>query len=154
MLKNPTNTVGEQQVVVKEGTVVQRGMVETLPPHVALNTGSPLMAMPSPIEKTAVDGACQELVSTYKQNLRSEVDRNWHPPKPYSKGTWVTLLKYDLTKDNRVVNINVVKPSGDPRLDQAAVSRVYQLQGQFKPIPQCYQQDRLPIDHTFKIIYR
>lgn len=97
---------------------------------------------------------CDMTLSMYKDNLHSMVDEGWQSPKPPRKGTWTALLKYDLQRDGRVVNIRVVQSSGFAPIDQSAVSRVQQMQGMFRPIPECYSGSSMEIDHTFKVIYR
>jgi TonB family protein len=90
----------------------------------------------------------------YREDLRGMVDNGWHAAKPPYKGTWTALLHYDITRDGHVANVHVVQSSGVPAVDASAVSRVYEMQGQFRPLPSCYDKDTLDVDHTFKIIYR
>jgi hypothetical protein len=34
------------------------------------------------------------------------------------------------------------------------MSKVHRLNGQFQPLPQCFAQPYLPIEHTFRVVYK
>jgi TonB family protein len=97
---------------------------------------------------------CIETLNLYRTNLRSIVDAGWHPPKPPQKGVWQARLQYNLLRSGGVGNVRILQSSGFSALDQAAIQRVYAMQGQFRPLPSCYTEPALEIEHTFKVIYR
>lgn len=97
---------------------------------------------------------CDMTIDMYRQNLRSTVDEGWKSPKPPQKGTYIAKLQYDLQKDGYVRNIRVLQSSGYKPIDDSAINRVQQLQGTFRPIPSCFPDEFMEIDHTFKVIYR
>jgi hypothetical protein len=97
---------------------------------------------------------CAMTIDMYRQNLRSTVDEGWKSPKPPQKGTYIAKLQYDLQKDGYVRNIRVLQSSGYKPIDDSAINRVQQLQGTFRPIPSCFSEEFMEIDHTFKVIYR
>ncbi|WP_083883515.1 energy transducer TonB [Spirulina subsalsa] len=66
---------------------------------------------------------------------------------------WVTRLSYDLHRDGRVSNIQVLESSGFAPLDQSAIAHVQTLQRQFRPFPECYTRDTMNITHRFQLRY-
>lgn len=160
VVDNPAGTtmIGPQEVVVTQGEQVTRGPVAMLPPRPE-GFGQPvdpniLANLPSPSAMEAsLSPACRSEIEGYKARLMTRVDNDWHPPKPPHKGTWTAKLNYNLMRNLSVQAVQVVQPSGFPPVDQSAMQRVYQLQGQFEPLPQCYDKPYLPIEHTFRILY-
>lgn len=123
-------------------------------PEDTVKTGEPEKTGETAMGEDGFDEACMNTIEQYKTELRSLGAQGWHPSKPPHKGTWVVTLAYDLNRTGSVDNVKVTKSSGDPKLDQSAVSKVKSMSGQFPPIPTCYTEQHLEIDHAFKVIYR
>jgi TonB family protein len=140
---NPMNLIWHNLPHILSALMVW-GMLAALTPTVA---EEPPTAPPHNAE------ACQQLMTLYRAEMNAMVDTGWTPVIPPEPGVWTIVLRYDLTRNNTVENVRVVKSSGHPPLDQSAVERVYQLQGSFKPLPQCYPHDTYQQTHTFKVIY-
>lgn len=155
VVNNPSETAGMKEVVLKEGNTEIRQIIPNKPAAVAATTPAepePARAL-NPMEQMMQE-MCQSTVDLYKQNLKSMTNAGWKPPKPPSKGRYTAKLRYDLLKDGRLNNIQVIESSGYAPLDQSAVQQVQRSQGQFRPLPGCYEKPSMEIDHTFTLIYR
>jgi hypothetical protein len=138
VVDNPSTSAGIKDVQMISGDVSVRGPIEN-----RLGTNAPVIA----------DDSCKQLMTAYKAELFGMVDKGWKPNRPPSHGVWTTVLDYNLTQKQTVENVRVLKSSGYGPLDQSAISRVYQLQGTFKPLPSCFSQPALEVEHTFKVVY-
>ena len=96
---------------------------------------------------------CQNKVNSYLSNMKTTLNDTWSPPKPPSRGVWKALLTYTITKSGQVKNVQIAQTSGYEPLDQAAINHVYSLEQNFSPIPSCYPEDSLPVDHTFRLLF-
>jgi outer membrane biosynthesis protein TonB len=151
VVDNKGLTEGAKNITVKSGETQISGPVNIFNPSTVARNLTPPQNL---TQATTLAPDCQQQVNAYKAQLRSRVDQNWQPPKPPTHGTWVATLTYNLMKDLSVSNVQVVRSSGYSPLDQSAMSRVSRLNGQFGPIPECFTQPYLPIEHTFRVIYR
>ena len=104
-------------------------------------------------EQSVVSVSCQRQVNNYLANLKTTLGNSWSPPKPPEKGTWQTLVTYNVSQDGKVQNLQVVQSSGYQPLDQAALDHVQSIEKNFSPFPGCYKREILPVDQTFKLIF-
>ena len=140
----PNDAPGAQSLTVQEGSIREQGtMVSTLP------SSTPQATSPS-----TSSAMCLEEVNRYKAQVQSIVSSTWKAPKPPAKGTWTAELSYNLGPTGILQHVQVLQPSGYPALDSAAMAHVYQTQGHFPPLPQCFDDTTMTIQHTFKVIYR
>lgn len=102
-----------------------------------------------------VDESCETEIAQYQEQLRALIDRDWQSPTPPRKGTWNLTLVYELSQEGSVEGIRMVRSSGYRPIDNSAVERVrtLDLQGYFPPLPSCYQQETLEIEHNFVVNY-
>lgn len=98
--------------------------------------------------------SCQAEVDVYLANLKATMGNTWRPPYPPSPGVWRTEVTYLLTREGRVQDLQIVRSSGAPNLDQAALSHVRALEQRFVPFPSCYPGTSLPVDNNFTVRYQ
>jgi len=97
---------------------------------------------------------CQVDIEVFKMQLRAQVDQGWRTVKPPSKGEWITMLSYILGKQGQIESVKLIQSSGHPPIDESATSRIQELQGKFSPLPSCFKEETLEVQHTFKILYQ
>ncbi len=82
----------------------------------------------------------------YMRDLEQRIKRNWQPPKgDTSKRVVVT---FSIAKDGRLLIKKVVKSSGFPLADQAAI-RAIETTAPFRPLPPEFKGNSVPIEFTF-----
>ncbi len=82
----------------------------------------------------------------YMRELQRRIKMNWEPPKGNESKTVILLFK--IAKDGRLISQSVIKSSGMPAADRAAM-RAVNLTAPFKPLPQEYKGDSVDIQFTF-----
>ena len=82
----------------------------------------------------------------YMKELQRRIKMNWDPPKGNESKRVVLLFK--ISRDGRLLSVNVSKSSGVPAADKAAVSAV-QLTAPFRPLPAEYKGQSVDIQFTF-----
>ncbi len=99
------------------------------------------------------DEQCKQAMAGYQANLRKMTDNGWNPPKPPEKGEWSSVISYRLNHSHQIENVQLMRSSGFKALDDSAAERVKAIADQFEPLPKCYQQSSLEIEHTFTVKY-
>lgn len=82
----------------------------------------------------------------YMNELQRRIRANWDPPKGNESKRVVLLFK--IAKDGRLLSCRVLKSSGLPNADKAAMNAV-QLTAPFKPLPVGYRESSVDIQFTF-----
>ncbi len=82
----------------------------------------------------------------YMRELQRRIRANWDPPKGNESKRVVLLFK--IAKDGRLLSCRVLKSSGLPNADKAAMNAV-QLTAPFKPLPAGYRESSVDIQFTF-----
>jgi hypothetical protein len=104
---------------------------------------------------TALTGDCQQQMTGYKAELSTLANKGWNPPRPPHHGEWTAKVVYNVQSTQQAIeNVHIVKSSGNPAVDQSATDKINHMQSQLPPIPQCFTQPSLEVEHTFKLIYR
>jgi TonB family protein len=112
------------------------------------------VSSPPQSQATPTVSECETTIGNYKANLHALVDSAWHPSRPATKGEYVAHFRYGITSSGQLDHVELLQSSGSDTLDRSALQRIYELQGHFPPVPSCFQQPVLEINHTFKVIYR
>lgn len=120
----------------------------------AMPANNNLANMGQPVANAVMSAACLATVGSYQQSVRSMLDSGWQPPKPPSKGDWLTKLKYQITSSGQVQNVTTVKSSGYNPIDQSARQRVQSVSGELPALPGCFNQSVMDIDHDFHVLYK
>jgi TonB family protein len=82
----------------------------------------------------------------YMRELQRRIKMNWDPPKGNESKRVVLLFK--IAKDGRLLSNRVLKTSGIPNADKAALSAV-ELTAPFKPLPPGVKNSSIDIQFTF-----
>lgn len=164
----PISPTGEMPSSVPQDTVSLGGEFIMLTPSPSSVESNPQIGS-DPI-KSSIAQMCDMLVNVYRQNLMSAVDQGWKSPKPPQKGVYVAKFTYGIQQDGGLYlppdgeAIHMLQSSGYSPIDQAARARIYELFGPSapfreaggykRPLPSCFTETFLKIDHTFRVIYR
>jgi len=82
----------------------------------------------------------------YMRELQRRIKMNWDPPKGNESKKVVLLFK--IAKDGRLLSVSVLKPSGLPNSDRAALEAV-RLTAPFRPLPADFKGSSIDIHFTF-----
>ncbi len=93
-----------------------------------------------------VDVAADADFGPFMSDLERRIKRSWNPPRN-SRSKRVVVKMY-VSRDGRLVRLNVMKSSGDDIADDAALNAV-RASAPFKPFPPEVREEVLPIEFTF-----
>lgn len=150
----------------------QGGAVTTAPIETYSNTGSPAPVMSSSSRSTAskgtrysrgggdmgnpgpgnssgtpgIDAIKEPDFGPYRAELQRRIKRNWYPPRGNESKKVVLLFK--VSRDGRLLSLNVQRSSGDPETDNAALQAV-KLSSPFRPLPPEYRENAINIEFSF-----
>ena len=82
----------------------------------------------------------------YMRELQRRIRANWDPPKGNESKRVVLMFK--IAKDGRLLSCRVLKSSGLPNADAAAMNAV-KATAPFKPLPAGYRESSVDIQFTF-----
>ncbi len=82
----------------------------------------------------------------YMRDLEQRIKRNWTPPKGDSSKR--VVITFTISRDGRLLNKRLVKSSGVPLADRAAMSAIEQT-APFRPLPPEFKGQSVPIEFTF-----
>lgn len=82
----------------------------------------------------------------YLARVQSKIEQNFRPP--IGKKGLLAVVSFVILKSGEIADIQVVKPSGNLLMDQAA-QRAIRAAGRFPPLPAQYQSDQLAINIEF-----
>ena len=82
----------------------------------------------------------------YMRELEQRIRRNWNPPKDGS--TKRVVVTFTIGRNGTLLNKSITKSSGIPQADRAAMTAI-ELTAPFRPLPEEYKGDSVPIEFTF-----
>ncbi len=100
----------------------------------------------NPAGAPGIDAIRQADWGPYMRNLEARIRRNWNPPKGDTSKRVVIYFK--ISRDGKLLSMNVVKSSGLALADQAAKAAIQQS-APFPPLPPEYKGSNIDIDFTF-----
>jgi TonB family protein len=81
-------------------------------------------------------------------HFKNEVYRNWLPPQSVLLGFRGHVdIEFAVERDGRITGLSIVKSSGTPSLDRAAVNAL--LASRLMPLPADYAPARAPMQVSF-----
>ena len=108
------------------------------------NVGNP--GPGNPKGAAGVDAIKEPNFGPYMSELSRRIKANWDPPRGDESKRVVLLFK--IAKDGRLLNVKVVKSSGTPAADKAALAAV-ELTAPFRPLPVEFRGSNIDIQFTF-----
>ncbi len=108
------------------------------------NVGNPGPGNPN--GTPGIDAIKEPDFGPYMKELQRRIKMNWDPPKGNESKRVILLFK--ISKDGRLLSVNVQKSSGLAEADKAAINAV-KLTAPFKPLPPEYRSDSVDIQFTF-----
>ncbi len=108
------------------------------------NAGNP--GPGNPKGAPGVDAVKEPNFGPYMSELSRRIKANWDPPRGDESKRVVLLFK--IAKDGRLLNVKVIKSSGTPAADKAALAAV-ELAAPFRPLPSEFQGTNIDIQFTF-----
>ena len=100
----------------------------------------------NPNGRPGIDAVREPDFGPYMKELQRRIKMNWDPPKG-NESKRVVLL-FSISKDGRLLNVQVSKSSGVQAADRAAINAV-QLTAPFKPLPAEFKGQKVDIQFTF-----
>jgi TonB family protein len=83
----------------------------------------------------------------YIAGVKRRVKMFWAAPSVAGANT---VLKFTINSKGEVLNVQVARSSGDPKVDEAATQAIFAA-SPFAPLPQGYKGNRIEINFTFDI---
>jgi periplasmic protein TonB len=110
-------------------------------------TASPDAPTPDGPSKAAVAQSDQaRLWTPFMDELKKRLTRNWQPPR--GEQNRKVVVRLEVAKDGQLVSVAIDKTSGQPDIDQAALTAVEQS-APFTALPETFTQASVPILFTF-----
>ncbi|OGH96717.1 MAG: hypothetical protein A2039_00880 [Candidatus Melainabacteria bacterium GWA2_34_9] len=100
----------------------------------------------NPNGSPGIDAVREPDFGPYMRELQRRIKRNWHPPRGNESKKVVLLFK--VSRDGRLLRLNVSKSSGVSDADDAALEAV-KMSAPFRPLPPEYQGNDIDIQFTF-----
>ena len=108
------------------------------------NVGNPSPGNPK--GSPGVDANQKALFGAYMAALTQRIKSNWDPPR--GEESKRVVLLFTIAKDGRLLNIKVIKSSGNTLADKAALHAV-ELSAPFRPLPAGFNGSSVDIQFTF-----
>ena len=108
------------------------------------NIGNPSPGNPN--GRPGIDAIKEPDFGPYMRDLHDRIKRRWEPPRGNESKRVVLLFK--IAKDGRLLSVSMVKSSGLPAADKAAISAVENA-APFKPLPPELRGSNVEIQFTF-----
>ncbi len=96
--------------------------------------------------RPGIDAIREPDFGPYMRELQRRIKMSWDPPKGNESKRVVLLFK--IAKDGRLLSCRVLKSSGAPNADKAALNAVH-LAAPFRPLPAEYKNSSVDIQFTF-----
>jgi len=96
--------------------------------------------------RPGIDAIREPDFGPYMRELQRRIKMNWDPPKGNESKRVVLIFK--IAKDGRLLSCSVLKSSGLPNADKAALNAVH-LAAPFRPLPTDYKGANIDIQFTF-----
>lgn len=100
----------------------------------------------NPNGSPGVDAIAEPDFGPWMRDLQAKIKRNWDPPK--SDNSKRVVLIFTIAKDGRLLHVRVLKSSGIPSADRAAISAV-EYSAPFRPLPKEFRGSDIDINFTF-----
>lgn len=100
----------------------------------------------NPNGSPGIDAIKEPDFGPYMRELQRRIKRNWHPPRG-NESKRVQLL-FKVSRDGRLIRLNISKSSGVADADDAALEAV-KMSAPFRPLPPEYQGKDIDIQFTF-----
>ena len=100
----------------------------------------------NPNGRPGIDAIREPDFGPYMRELQRRIKLNWNPPKGNESKRVVLLFK--IAKSGRMLSCRVLKSSGLPAADQAAL-RAVELTAPFRPLPPEFRGQSIDIQFTF-----
>jgi TonB family protein len=100
----------------------------------------------NPNGSPGIDAIKEPDFGPYMRELQRRIKRNWHPPRG-NESKRVQLL-FKVSRDGRLLRLNISKSSGVSDADDAALEAV-KMSAPFRPLPPEYQGNDIDIQFTF-----
>lgn len=108
------------------------------------NLGNPSPGNPN--GRPGIDAIKEPDFGPYMRDLQDRIKRRWEPPRGNESKRVVLLFK--IAKDGRLLKVTMVKGSGMPAADKAALDAVENA-APFKPLPPEFRGQHVEIQFTF-----
>ena len=108
------------------------------------NSGNP--GPGNPKGPAGIDAIKEPNFGPYMSELSRRIKANWDPPR--GEESKRVVLLFTIAKDGRLLNVKVVKSSGTPAADRAALAAV-ELTAPFRPLPAEFRGPNVDIQFTF-----
>lgn len=96
-----------------------------------------------------MEALCQRLMDQYHQRQQNRINAQWKAPKV--SGIQSPVIRYEITQGGQVKAVKVLVSSGNSDIDQAALAHLGQQDLSSEPLPACYGEPVLEVDHTFEL---
>lgn len=100
----------------------------------------------NPNGSPGIDAIKEPDFGPYMRELQRRIKRNWHPPRGNESKRVVVLFK--VSRDGRLLRLNINKSSGVSDADDAALDAV-RMSAPFRQLPPEYQGNDIDIQFTF-----
>ncbi len=108
------------------------------------NVGNPSPGNPK--GAPGIDAIKEPDFGPYMKELQRRIKMNWDPPKgDQSKRV---ILLFSIARDGRLLNVSILRSSGLPAADKAAIDAV-KLTAPFRPLPAEFKGNNIDIQFTF-----
>lgn len=96
--------------------------------------------------KPGIDAIKEPDFGPFMRDLQRRIKKNWYPPK--GKESKRVVLLFKIAKDGRLLSCSVLKSSGLPSVDQAAI-RAVTITAPFRALPASFEGSSVNIEFTF-----
>lgn len=96
--------------------------------------------------RAGIDAEAEPDFGPYIAELQRRIKRNWSPPTE-DRNKRVVII-FHISRDGRLLGMQMKGASGSPTADQAAMAAV-RLSAPFKPLPPGFRGNDIPVEFTF-----
>src|SRR5262249_49508160 len=96
--------------------------------------------------RPGIDAEAEPDFGPYIAELQRRIRRNWAPPTEDRSKRVVAVFR--ISRDGRLLSLNIQQSSGSPNPDQAAIAAV-RASAPFRPLPPNYRGHDIPVQFTF-----
>lgn len=100
-----------------------------------------------PAKKTIEIQQTDDSIQQYMNNMQHTVKANWNP-KTNSENSTRVVLKYRIHKNGEISNIEVLKSSGDKKMDETAIEAV-RKSSPLAELPEAIKENYVDVNFSF-----
>lgn len=100
-----------------------------------------------PAKKTIEIQQTDDSIQQYMNNMQHTVKANWNP-KTNSENSTRVVLKYRIHKNGEISNIEVLKSSGDKKMDETAIEAV-RKSSPLAELPDAIKENHVDVNFSF-----